>query len=60
MTFISGLRLMGMTAPRVLDNPPAHKVTGIREAITARRAQIFLRRLCDRSQPAPLTPSSSG
>ena len=25
----------------VLDNLPAHKVTGIREAITARRAQIF-------------------
>jgi transposase len=25
----------------VLDNLPAHKVAGIREAITARRAQIF-------------------
>ncbi len=25
----------------VLDNLPAHKVAGIREAITARRAQLF-------------------
>lgn len=70
MTFIAGLRLTGMTAPWVLDDPmdgtafcayvrhilaptlkrgdvvvldnlPAHKVAGVREAIAERRAQIF-------------------
>jgi transposase len=40
-TFVAGLRHNGIVAPLVLDNLPAHKVSGVREAITARGATLM-------------------
>lgn len=45
----------------VLDNPPAHKVAGIREAITARRAQLcYVPQYSPDMNPIEMASPSSG